>query len=109
MDPKQLAELIQTILDSKKTEDITTLDLTEQNAVTDYFVIATGRNINHVRSLAEEVEEELEKQGIFITRKEGVRDGRWVVLDYDSVMVHIFNSQTREYYCLEKLWKHDDK
>lgn len=109
MDPKQLSELIKDILDSKKGEDIEVLDLTEQNAITDYFVIATARNVNHVRSLAEAVEEELELRDIFSTRKEGIRDGRWVVLDYDSVMVHIFNSQTRDFYCLEKLWKHEDK
>lgn len=63
-----------------------------------------GRSLTHVRSLAENLEEEMDKIGVFPLRREGVREGRWAVLDYGDVFVHIFNDESRLFYHLERLW-----
>ncbi len=104
MEALALTELINKVLDDKQGGDIEVVEL-GPSEIADYFVIATGKNFNHVRALAEEVEDKLAEQGVFATRREGLREGRWVVIDYDNVIVHIFSADTREFYCLEKLWK----
>ncbi len=101
----ELAKKAAEILEEKHGSDVDIVDLTETSAIADYFVIATARNSNHVKALCEEVEEVLEAEGITATHKEGMRTGRWAVLDYDDVLVHVFNSETRSFFCLEKLWK----
>lgn len=106
--PKELKNEIIKILDEKKAEEITVLDIAEQTAIADYFVIVTAKSTTQVRALFEHLEEHLEKKGVFATRKEGVREGRWVVVDYASVIVHIFNDETRDFYNLEKLWTKGD-
>jgi ribosome-associated protein len=108
MQPEDLKNEIIKILDEKKAEEITVLDIAEQTTIADYFVIATARSTTQVRALFEHIEEKLEKKGIFAIRKEGVREGRWVVIDYASVIVHIFNDETRDFYNLEKLWTKGD-
>lgn len=104
MEASKLTELIYKVLDDKQGGDIEVVEL-GHSEIADYFVIATGKNFNHVRALAEEVEDKLAEQGVLATRREGLREGRWVVIDYDNVIVHIFSADTREFYCLEKLWK----
>jgi len=105
MEPEVLKNKIIGILDDKKGGDITDIYMSKKSSITDYFVIATGKNVNHVRALGEALEEKLEPEGVFVLRKEGMTDGRWAVLDYGEVIVHIFNSDTRDYFCLERLWK----
>lgn len=105
MEAKLLKDKIVTLLEDKKGGDITTIDMSAKSSITDYFVITTGRNVNHVKTLAEETQDKLEAEGVFTLRKEGLSDGRWAVLDYGDVIVHIFNADTRDYFCLEKLWK----
>ncbi|MBQ7488718.1 MAG: ribosome silencing factor [Clostridia bacterium] len=91
-------------LDAKRGKDIVVLRVDEMTVITDYMVIATGHSAIQVKSLAENVEEELAKQDVFAKRKEGMSEGRWIVLDYGDVMVHIFGEKEREYYRLEHLW-----
>ena len=105
MNPKELALKIANILDEKKGENITILDVGHMTSVTDYFVICSARNTIQVGTLAEDVEEKLiESDGLEARRKEGYRESRWVVLDYASVIVHVFHEQEREYYNIERLW-----
>lgn len=105
METVELKDKIVKLLDDKKGDDIRELFIGEKSSIADYFIIATGKNVTHVKALAEFVEEKLEEEGIFAIRKEGLREGRWAVLDYGSIMVHIFNSDTRDFFCLERLWK----
>ena len=91
-------------IDAKRGKDIVVLKVDHLTVLTDYMVIATGRSVPQVKALCDHVEEELEKQEVFAKRKEGVSEGRWCVLDYGDVMVHIFHEQDREYYQLERLW-----
>lgn len=105
MEAEALKNNIIALLEDKKGGDITAIDMSVKSSIADYFIIATGKNTPHVRALAEELEEKLEPKGVFVRRKEGISDGRWAVMDYGDVIVHIFNADTRDYFCLEKLWK----
>lgn len=103
--PEQLSVEIAKILDTKKARDIKILEVLDKTTITDYFVIAAGTSSTHVKSLADEVEYELKtKLGIECTNIEGRGLGNWILLDFESVIVHVFNPQTREFYNLEKLW-----
>ena len=101
---RELALKIAEVLDKKGATDITILKVDHLTSITDYFVIATGRNVQAVRSLAEDVEEKLDAEDMPVRRHEGMNESRWVVLDYAHVIVHIFHPEEREYYNIERLW-----
>mgnify|MGYP002514236586 CR=1 FL=1 len=104
MDSKDLVLEIVKVLDEKKAIDITAIKTEEVTIVSDYFVIASGTSNTHVKSLADDVEYEIkERFGIDPQHIEGRATG-WILLDYDSVVVHVFTKEAREYYNLEKLW-----
>lgn len=104
MDQREIALAAAKALDDKRARDIVALKVDEMTVITDYMVIATGMSVPQVKALAENVEEELAKHDLFAKRREGLSEGRWCVLDYGDVMVHIFHEQDREYYQLERLW-----
>lgn len=104
MDALTFAEGICNLLKDHKAEDVVCINVKGKTEVADYFVVAGGRSMTHTRSLIEHVEEEMEKGGVCAIRKEGVREGRWAVLDYGDVIVHIFNDESRLFYHLESLW-----
>ena len=104
MTSKELAQKICTILSDRKAQDIISVDVQNKTTVTDYYVIASGRSMAQTRALIEHVEEQMDKIGIAPSRRDGVREGRWAVLDYGDVIVHIFNDETRLFYHLENLW-----
>lgn len=108
MDSKTFVEKICKVLSDHKGEEILAVDVRGKTEIADYYVIASGRSMTHARSLVEHVEEEMDKLGFSPIRREGVREGRWAVLDYGDVLVHIFNDESRLFYHLEKLWG-DDK
>jgi ribosome-associated protein len=89
----------------KKAERIVILDVSKQLVITDYFVIASGNNDRQVRTIAEEVERRLATtHSLKPFRREGEREGRWVLLDYVDFVVHVFLEEERDYYDLERLW-----
>lgn len=85
--------------------DIVLIDVSDRLAITDVFVIATGSNERQVEAIVDEVEEHLRRAGVKPLRREGKRDGRWVLLDYAEIVVHIQHSEERVFYSLERLWK----
>ncbi|MBE6681403.1 MAG: ribosome silencing factor [Ruminococcaceae bacterium] len=101
---KKIALLAAKALDEKKAKDIKILYVNKQTIIADYFVIAAGTSRTQVNALADEVEYKLGLEDIQPTKIEGRGQGTWVLLDYDSVLVHVFNPQSREFYNLEKLW-----
>ncbi|MGN0555969.1 MAG: ribosome silencing factor [Candidatus Fimenecus sp.] len=103
MTPKELLFSAVQILDKKKGMDIKALEITEISSVADYFLLATGTSSTHIRALADEVDEELSKLGVQPDHIEGKTTG-WILLDYKSVVVHIFTQRERELFNLEKLW-----
>lgn len=108
MNSLEFADKICEVLKDHKAEDILKIDVREKTDVADFFVVASGRSMTHTRSLIENVETEMDKAGFAPVRSEGVREGRWAVLDYGDVLVHIFNDETRLIYHLENLWDKGD-
>ncbi len=103
MERTELMRNIVATLDSKKATDIKSLEITELTAVADYFVIATGTSGTHIRALSDEVQDTLTKQGVEPRNVEGKSTG-WILLDYGTVVVHVFTPDQRELYSLEHLW-----
>ena len=90
----------------KKAEEITILELEKgSGAFTDYFVVCSGTNPRQIQAIAEEVEEQLEKDGLRPNSIEGYKQAEWVLLDYVDFVVHVFSDKSRKYYDLERLWK----
>jgi len=101
---KELVKLAYKALDDKKAEDIRIIDISEISVIADYFIIANGTNRNHVNALVDNVEEVLYKAGYTDCRKEGSNGSSWVLLDFSDVIIHIFDSESRKYYNLERIW-----
>ena len=89
----------------KLAEDIVVIDVSGQLVITDCFVIATGANDRQVNAIVDEVEEKMRRAGHKPARREGAREGRWVLLDYGDIVVHVQHAEEREFYGLERLWK----
>ncbi len=104
MDALVLANDIVKILDDKKAKEIRLLKVQDLTVLSDYFVIATGTSTTQVGALVDEVDHQLSQRGIEPLRKEGAATRNWVLLDYGSVVVHIFHPEAREFYALEHLW-----
>lgn len=98
----EMAKIAAEVLESKKGLDVTVLSVTKQTVLADYFVIATGTVNTHVKALADEVEFKLKEAGYECGHIEG--HGDWVLMDYHSVIVHVFTKAARDFYKLEKLW-----
>lgn len=107
MQGKEMALKVAQALYDKKAQDIVALDVTGLTVITDVMVIASGRNALQIKAMSDEVEDKLAEAGIPLIRRDGHQDARWIVLDYGPVLVHLFHTQEREFYRLEKLWEHD--
>lgn len=89
---------------SKQAIDIVLLDTHKVCSFADFFIICSGDNERQIKTIHEEIEHTLKKEGIFVNHYEGTPDTGWVLLDYNDVIVHIFSSTERDFYQLEKLW-----
>ncbi len=101
-------ELVQAAAEAasdKLATDIVAFDVSEQLAITDAFVIASASNDRQVKAIVDAVEDKLRAIGAKPIRREGERDGRWVLIDYGDVVVHIQHEEERQYYALERLWR----
>ena len=101
---KELADAIAEVLDSKKGRDIKVLHVEDKTVIAEYFVICTGNSSTQIKALAGEVEYQMGFCGIKPYGMEGYAEASWILIDYTSVIVHIFNRDTRDFYKLEKLW-----
>lgn len=100
----ELVKQVVKLLDNKKAERITVLDIGNLTTLGDYFVIASGTNTTQVKALAAEIEDKLSQQGIEPKRVEGESSAMWILMDYYDVIIHIFYNETRDFYGLERLW-----
>jgi ribosome-associated protein len=89
----------------KKALAVTVLDLRGIASFTDYFMIASGTNLRQVQAIADEVVDQLKKEGTRAARVEGYRKGEWVLVDYGDFIVHVFEDKARRFYDLERLWR----
>lgn len=104
MTPKELAVKLAHIADDKKARGIKVLEITDLTVIADYFVICSGTSTTHVKTLSDEMEFVLKQQGTAPHHIEGHASGSWLLLDYGSVVVHVFLEETRAFYALERLW-----
>ncbi|MCI2058219.1 MAG: ribosome silencing factor [Oscillibacter sp.] len=104
MTPKEIALTAAKALDGKKGQGIAAIEITDLTTIADYFVICTGTSNTQINALCGAVEESLDQQGEHVLRREGYRNGTWVLLDYGCVVVHVFSKEAREFYSLERLW-----
>jgi ribosome-associated protein len=104
MQSLELARRIASLADERKAQDPLVLDLRELTIVTDYFVLLTGTSRPHVLGIADYIKEELGKCGVHPQQREVDQGAQWLLLDYGSVVVHIFQQQTRLFYSLDRLW-----
>lgn len=103
--PREMAIIAARAADEKKATDIVVQNVGEIISVTEYFVIVTAANSRQVSAIIDEIEEkEREEAGVKPLHREETRDGSWELLDYGSVVVHVFQPETREFYRLEALW-----
>ena len=91
-------------LSDKKAEDIKIVDIKGMTDIADYFVVCSGRSMSQVKALYDYLDETMEKNGVTAIRCEGVREGRWIAVDYGEVIVHIFYKDARDVYALDVLW-----
>jgi len=108
MSPAEKAAAIVTALESKGGLDVRSLDLGEEAAFTDFFVIATGTSDRHVQTLANAATECARELGDRPLGIEGTKTARWILVDLADVVVHVFRAEAREFYGLERLWGDDD-
>jgi len=102
---RELVNIAAIAADSKQAEDLVALDVSGPLPLTDIFLLATGRNERNVVAIAGEIEDKMIEAGAKPLRREGRAEGRWILLDFGDIVVHVFHEEDRMYYALERLWK----
>lgn len=100
-----MAKLVIQALEDKKAEDIKVIDISEVSVIADYFIIANGSNRSQIQALSDNVEETLGKAGYSVRQIEGYQNANWVLLDFNDVIIHIFDKENRLFYDLERIWR----
>lgn len=107
--PAEIAAIAAKALEEKKAKDIKILKTAEQTVLADYFVICNGSSTPHIKALVDEVDRQLSEAGEPPLRREGLRSDIWVLMDFGSVIVHIFTDEARKFYNLERLWSDSEE
>jgi len=107
MQAEQILKIVRDVLDERKGQNITTLDVRGKTSFTDYMIVVTGTSDRHLKSLCEYASEKLKENGVKPLGMEGDLGSDWVLLDLGDVIVHAMTAQAREFYQLEKLWSVD--
>ena len=102
---KKMAKIAVDALEEKKAKDLKLLDISDVSVLADYFVIASGSNHNQVQAMADEVEEKLGKAGFTPKQVEGYQTANWILMDYQDIIIHIFDEENRLFYDLERIWR----
>ena len=100
---EQVLELCKLLYD-KKAQDIIAIDVADKTIIAEWFVICTGRVVPQVKALCDEVQQKAPELGLEIRRTEGYTQGRWIVVDFGHILLHIFHPEERKYYNMERLW-----
>lgn len=102
---KDMVQLAFKALDEKLAVDINVIDISSVSVVADYFVIASGNSVHQVQALADNVTEKMEKAGCPLRQVEGYQSARWILLDFNDVVIHVFHQEDRDFYNLERIWR----
>lgn len=100
-----MAKLAIQALEDKKAEDIKVIDISEVSVIADYFIIANGTNRSQIQAMSDNVEETLGRAGYPLKQIEGYQNANWVLLDFNDVIIHIFDKENRLFYDLERIWR----
>ena len=109
LDSAQIAAVAAKALEEKKAQDVKVLRVAEHTILADYFVICSGSSAPHIKALVDEVDKELSEAGEPPIRREGLRSDIWVLMDFGSVIVHVFTEEARKFYKLERLWSDSEE
>jgi ribosome-associated protein len=101
---RALADQLAAILDERKGQDIVLVDIEKYSIVADGFLLVSGRNTPQVQALADALDEKMAERGVFAASTEGYATARWIIKDFGDILVHIFHSEDRAFYNLERLW-----
>ena len=107
--PAEIAGIAAKALDDKKARDVKVLKTAEQTVLADYFVICNGTSSTHIKALVDEVDKQLSEAGEPPIRREGLRSDIWVLMNFGSVIVHVFTDEARKFYNLERLWSDSEE
>ena len=107
--PAEIAGIAAKALDDKKARDVKVLKTAEQTVLADYFVICNGTSSTHIKALVDEVDKQLSEAGEPPMRREGLRSDIWALMDFGSVIVHVFTDEARKFYNLERLWSDSEE
>lgn len=102
---KEMAKIAADALEEKKAKDVKILDISDVSVLADYFIIASGSNRNQVQAMADEVQEKLYKSGFESKQVEGYQTANWILMDYQDIIIHIFDEENRLFYDLERIWR----
>lgn len=102
---KEMAKLAIQALEDKKAEDIKVIDISEVSVIADYFIIANGTNRSQIQAMSDNVEETLGRAGYPLKQIEGYQNANWVLLDFNDLIIHIFDKENRLFYDLERIWR----
>ena len=102
---KKMAALAVDALEDRKGEDVRVIDISNISTLADYFIIAAGTNYNQVQALADNVQEKLGRSGYITKNVEGYESAHWILLDFGDIIVHVFDSENRLFYDLERIWR----
>ena len=108
-DTKELVKLAVKALEDKKASDITVIDITGLSVVADYFIIASGDNVRQTAALYDNVQDVLGRAGYEMRQSEGKSAANWILMDYNDVIIHIFDKENRLFYDIERIWKDGNK
>lgn len=108
-DTKELVKLAVKALEDKKASDISVIDITGLSIVADYFIIASGDNVRQTAALYDNVQETLGRAGYEMRQSEGKTAANWILMDYNDVIIHIFDKENRLFYDIERIWKDGKK
>lgn len=101
---KERVRKLMELLENKKATDIIAINVADKTIIADWFVIASGTSVIQVKAICDEVLDKYKELGLSLRREEGYTEGRWIVLDFGYVLLHIFYPEEREYYNIERLW-----
>ncbi len=105
MDTKKTALLAVNALEDKKAEDIRIIDISEISTIADYFIIADGSNKSQIQAMADNVSEILGRAGVTVRQIEGYQNANWILMDFQDIIIHIFDRENRLFYDLERIWR----
>ena len=105
MEAKEMAKLAIKSLEDKKAEDIKVIDISDISTIADYFIIASGKNRSQIQAMCDNVEEAKGRAGVSMKQTEGYKNANWVLMDYGDIIVHIFDTENRLFYDLERIWR----